>query len=365
METNIDLVDYKTLSIQKKLFNDLNIDDPFFESLKSDYDGFVDWFKKKGDAEAYVLLSDEEMIQAFLFLKIEDASENYEDIIPEFAPAKRLKVGTFKVSRGGQRLGERFLKIIFDNALYNNVEEIYVTVFDHRDEQKHLISVLIEWGFIEYGIKNNGEKVFVRKINQPINLDNPKMTYPLVDFNKDTYIVPIYPDFHTNLFPDSILKTESPKNFVESFPHRNSIEKVFISRSLIRNLKKGDLIFFYRTKDGRTPAYYNAVVTTLGMVLEVVDDIPSESEFVQLCKNRSVFNESELKEWWNRNPNHRPFIVKFLHIESLPKRPNRKELMKLNFVCLDEGPRGLVKMNKKEITDLIEISELDKRIIKK
>lgn len=93
------------------------------------------------------------MIQAFLFLKIEDASENYEDIIPEFAPAKRLKVGTFKVSRGGQRLGERFLKIIFDNALYNNVEEIYVTVFDHRDEQKHLISVLVEWGFIEYGIK--------------------------------------------------------------------------------------------------------------------------------------------------------------------------------------------------------------------
>jgi len=30
----------------------------------------------------------------------------------------------------GFRLGERFLKIIFDNALKQKVEEIYVTIFE-------------------------------------------------------------------------------------------------------------------------------------------------------------------------------------------------------------------------------------------
>ena len=39
---------------------------------------------------------------------------------------RRLKVGTFKVESTGFRLGERFVKIIFDNALQRNVDEIYV-----------------------------------------------------------------------------------------------------------------------------------------------------------------------------------------------------------------------------------------------
>lgn len=53
----------------------------------------------------------------------------------------------------GFRLGERFMKIIFDNALKNKVDEIYVTVFDKRDEQRRLIDLLEQWGFILWGKK--------------------------------------------------------------------------------------------------------------------------------------------------------------------------------------------------------------------
>src|SRR5690606_41146356 len=67
-----------------------------------------------------------------------------------FKPKKRLKVGTFKVISNGVRLGERFMKIIFDNALARKVDEIYVTIFEKRDEQQRLIALLEEWGFQKY-----------------------------------------------------------------------------------------------------------------------------------------------------------------------------------------------------------------------
>jgi hypothetical protein len=60
----------------------------------------------------------------FLYLKIEGAEENYSDITPVLPPRKRLKIGTLKVGLNGYRIGERFLKIVFDNALVNRVEEI-------------------------------------------------------------------------------------------------------------------------------------------------------------------------------------------------------------------------------------------------
>ena len=64
---------------------------------------------------------------AFLYLKREGFDENYSDISPTFNRAQRLKIGTFKVLSNGFKLGERFLKIVFDNALLYRVDEIYVT----------------------------------------------------------------------------------------------------------------------------------------------------------------------------------------------------------------------------------------------
>ena len=69
---------------------------------------------------------DEGDLLGFLYLKTEFEDENYADIIPPFDPKKRLKVGTFKVEASGFRLGERFIKIIFDNAIERKVDEIYV-----------------------------------------------------------------------------------------------------------------------------------------------------------------------------------------------------------------------------------------------
>ena len=98
---------------------------------------------RKYDEEAYITISSKNgLLLSFLYLKIEDKNEPYSDIEPPFSPKKRLKIGTFKVINNGFRLGERFMKIIFDHALINKVEEVYVTIFDKREEQIRLIEML-------------------------------------------------------------------------------------------------------------------------------------------------------------------------------------------------------------------------------
>jgi len=51
------------------------------------------------------------------------------DIIPSLRSLKRIKVGTFKIDARGTKMGERFVKKIFDHAIHENAQEIYVTIF--------------------------------------------------------------------------------------------------------------------------------------------------------------------------------------------------------------------------------------------
>lgn len=35
-------------------FKEVNLEDPFFDSLKADYKGFEEWFGRKSDNDAYI-----------------------------------------------------------------------------------------------------------------------------------------------------------------------------------------------------------------------------------------------------------------------------------------------------------------------
>jgi len=115
---NPTLAEYKTLSVKKEYFGNVDVADQFFDSFRNDYQEFDKWFNSKADETAYICRSDEDKIVAFLYVKVEREEENYSDIDPTFDKKKRLKVGTLKVISNGYKLGERFLKIIFDNALH-------------------------------------------------------------------------------------------------------------------------------------------------------------------------------------------------------------------------------------------------------
>lgn len=365
------LTDYKVLSVEKSYFGKIDLNDTFFDSFKEDYPEFENWFKKKSNEPVYISMADGKVC-AFLYLKIEEKDENYNDIEPIFSQKeKRLKIGTFKVALNGYRLGERFFKIVFDNAIKQKVNEIYVTIFDKRDEQKRLINLLEEWGFNKWGFKKStGELVYVRDFTPKFDINYPRKTYPFISHNANNkiFIVPIKPNYHTELLPDSILRTESPDNFKEDKPHRNAISKTYISRSLNRDIKKGDILLFYRTAEKDKSAYYSALITTIGLVEEKIDNIKNEIEFIQKARKRSIFSDEELKKWWNKNQNNRPFLINFLHIYSLtPKQRSkliRKKLLDINILTGEENElRGLKEISKENFETIIKEAEINESFI--
>lgn len=352
---NPQLIDYKVLSVRKCEFGKIDISDSFFDSFREDYQGFDKWFGKKADEVAYVCYHDGAIV-AFLYIKVEDEKEVYVDIDPVFKRARRLKIGTFKVISNGFRLGERFLKIVFDNALKCKVDEVYVTLFEKRPEQLRLIAMLEEWGFMYHGGKtteNGLEKVLVKSYNknQAVNVNSPKLTFPFVSDQSKCYIVSIYPEYHTELFPDSILRTESPLDFTESEPHRNALSKVYVSRSHFRDLKSGDLIVFYRTG-----GYYKGVATTYGIVESVINDIPDLDTFMKACKKRSVYSDQELIAQWQYSK-VKPFVVNFIYAYSFKKRPNLQWLHETGIIPdINNMPRGFSEITRDEFKAIAKYS---------
>ncbi|GHU49798.1 hypothetical protein FACS189459_2330 [Bacilli bacterium] len=110
------------LFIDKVKIGSLNFKDVFFNSLREAYNytekmEFDIWLTKKSNNFAYVYKDSLGKIQGFLYLKEEKSGTEKYDIVPSFNDCNRLKIGTFKVNSTGFRLGERFMKIIFDTAL--------------------------------------------------------------------------------------------------------------------------------------------------------------------------------------------------------------------------------------------------------
>lgn len=359
---NPELVSYKVLAVKKVDFNEVDIKDPFFDSFRQDYEEFEKWFKKKNEDPCYVCYSDKNLT-AFLFVKLENEDENYSEISPIFSKKRRLKIGTLKVSGNGYKIGERFLKTIFDNANNYKVDEIYVTIFNKRPEQEQLIDLLEEWGFVYHGIKtskNGEEKVYVRTYgkNLPVNLEKPKLTYPFFSRETGKYIIKIEPVYHTELFPDSINTREDKAKYTENEPHRNRISKVYISHSQDRHLKSGDIILVYRM-GVEAPKKYSSTITTICIVENVKNNFKSFDEFFDACNRRTMISKEDLKtQWWDKNPNNRPFVINFLYAHSLPTpKPTLNDLINLGIIKdIMNMPRGFINITTEQFNSLVKFA---------
>ena len=108
----ISSINYMDLQLQS--FSNINLADPFFDSLKEAYPEFSVWYNKKAAAgeKAYVFHNEAGQVTDFLYMKIE--TEDVTDVVPVLPAKRRLKVGTFKLLSRGTRRGERFMKKIMD-----------------------------------------------------------------------------------------------------------------------------------------------------------------------------------------------------------------------------------------------------------
>ena len=152
-------------NIEIKRFEELDLNDEFFASLKSDYPDFEKWFDSHPERKACVLFDSMNKIKGFLCLKEE--SRVVDDVRPKLYADKILKVATFKTEAHGTKLGERFMEIIMDKATKENFDVCYATIFPKHTK---LIELMKCFGFEECGEKgelSNPEKVYVNHL--PLN----------------------------------------------------------------------------------------------------------------------------------------------------------------------------------------------------
>lgn len=152
----------KDIFIIEKQLKDLDINDNIFNSLKTEYKDFTIWYNNHQDRKAYITFQNNN-ISSILILKIEDESENYKDFNKEFKPSKRLKICTLKVADKFKNIGTKYLELAYKEALKNNVDEIYITLYINHED---LINLLEKNNYIYYCNKSNNERVYVNKIKE-------------------------------------------------------------------------------------------------------------------------------------------------------------------------------------------------------
>lgn len=345
--------------MELRTFSRINLGDPFFDSLKAAYTEFTDWYNRKASegAQAYVQYDNSNNVIGFLYLKVETGALS--DINPSREAKRRLKVGTFKVNPHGTKFGERFIKKIMDKAIVEDVDEVYVTVFDEHDG---LITLLQRYGFINAATKttpNGTEQVLIkdmRTISEDIYID-----YPLLKTDgKRKFVLSIYPEFHTRLFPDSILNTES-YSLIGDVSETNSIHKVYICFMDLGGLEKGDILAIYRTSDVPGKAYYRSVITSICIVEDVKTkaDFKNVNEFIAYTKPHSVFSEKELTEWYNSRK--KIFVIKMTYNIALNKRVINKQLQE--DLELKPDYWGFFRLNDTQFNRLLELGEVYENII--
>ncbi|HJX13685.1 MAG TPA: GNAT family N-acetyltransferase [Dehalococcoidales bacterium] len=347
-------------TIEKKLFRDVPLNDHFFDSLKKDYKEFPDWYRSKAAEPAYVQYTDDKLT-GFMYLKIEEGE--VADVTPPLVSAKRIKIGTLKVEAHGTRLGERLIKKAFDHAVVSQAQEIYLTIFPHH---KPLIAMLEEFGFREENsikeTENGKEAVFVKSLDHSKITGDIRKDYPLIETGQSNfYLLAIRPQYHSQLFPDSLLNTES-YDLLSDISHTNSISKNYISAITdIERLRPKDILVIYRMKDDRGPAEYRSVATSICVVEELRSKktFKNDNEFLTYAKPYSVFSETELRRWWTRPE---LFVIKMLYNAALTKRVIRKTLA--DDIGLDrEAYWGFLPLSREQFLSIVNRGGVDGRLI--
>jgi L-amino acid N-acyltransferase YncA len=346
----------KTLRPTK--FRHVDLTDDFFDSLKAQYKEFSTWFARKADEPVYVIDDDDGSLRGFVYLKVETGAIT--DVTPPLPAKRRLKVGTLKVEAKGTKLGERIVKRIFDHALLEGVAEVYVTVFDTH---VGLINLFKRYGFAEVAKKatpNGEELVLVRRLDGSAN--HLLRDYPLIHVvDSDKWLLAIYPDYHTSLFPDSILRGESP-DLEQDVPHTNTIHKVYIAKMILTRMRPGDLVVIYRTTDIPGRARYRSVATSVCVVEETRarKDFANVDEFLDFARDHSVFSEDELRSRFESG--ERLYAVKLTYNIALPRRPIRQRL--LDDVGIGEFPRwDLRRITDEQFSAILDLGETNESYV--
>lgn len=349
--------------LREQFFREIDLNNNFFDSLKNDYKEFSQWFQKKvlQGEKAYLFYNEKSEIDGFLYLKIEN--DALVDINPAQPAKVRLKLGTLKINAHGTKLGERFLKKVFDHLLYNNLDEVYVTVFDHHIG---LIKLLERYGFTKEAIKatENGEEgVYFKKFDKSKPYGDLE-SYPLINnINTRKFLLAIHPQYHSRLLPDSLLSNETPENIIKDISHTNSIHKIYLcAMNEISRVKKGDIVCIYRTSPEQGRAKYLAVLTSICVIEEYrnINSFSNEDSFLKYSEPFSIFSQQELKQFYREKKY--PHVIRFSYNMALPKKIIRKDLIE-KVGLLENQYWGCFEIRDPQFDKICQLGQVNENII--
>jgi GNAT superfamily N-acetyltransferase len=242
-------------AVRRVKAHQLNLADPIFDSLRAAYDGFNVWFQEKAarTQRDALLIDGNGEHAAFCILKPEHAGEHG-------VAGPLLKLSTFKVAAGysGQKYGELLLKAIFEQAHLEQMNGIYVTVFDMHDQ---LLGLLEDFGFERLAARTALNELIMVKHLRPTTEahDEPLQHHirygppSLLLSGVQPFLIPIEPRWHRVLFPDAEPVKEEGL-FPESQglvnqPFGNALRKAYLCNSPTRLLGPGCPLLFYRSQD--------------------------------------------------------------------------------------------------------------------
>ena len=239
--------------ITEELLVNININDPFFDSFKTQYINFTHWFHylAKSGKKAWIYM-DNEAVAAFLLI---EEDEYISGASPEYERKKRLNISRLKICTQVMIITELFLKITIDEAIKKSINEIYFTCFP--GQQENIIPFLTEIGFEKLARKTNNEDIYIKKLCPPSRNMEPaeiqERYYPTFydGIKVKKYILPVPPLLHNKIFADSReFKPTLFESAGEKFIEGNTIKKlIFLKDKTALSLVKGDILLIYRTTD--------------------------------------------------------------------------------------------------------------------
>jgi rRNA-processing protein FCF1 len=345
----------------------LNINDPFFDSLKEEYRDFENWFAKisKSGRKCYVHYKDNK-IGALLIYKIED---EILDSNPILQKKRRLKLSTFKVSNVGNKIGELFIKLAVNYARINNLKELYLTHHVTNDVD-YLVELIERYGFQNKAVLNQtGEAVFVKILeisDESIGNLNPaeisKKFYPTFydgeSVNK--FVIPIQPKWHERLFTDYNRTRVGDKRkkgrqptlieFAGQFIiEGNTIKKSYICHAPSKKITAGDILLFYRSGDEKA-------ITSLGVVEKVCKGKHTPDEIAQIVGSRSVYLSPEIANLAQKST----LVILFTFHFHLPNQLKYIDLE--NWGVLKGPPQRLMEISHDKYLIVKEQGKIDERL---
>jgi hypothetical protein len=283
---NIEEVELHTLTPQ--------LGGAFFETIRNDYAGFNQWFQRiamEGRRAWVYRESGQDDVQAICIFTVQ-TNERITDE-GQMLDGLALKLCTFKVGEAvrGRKIGELFLRAAFLFATNHQCEHVFLHA--NEEQQIHLTSLIEDFGFRTVGTYMQ-DAVFVK--DHPVQppavqmapFDYVRRYYPhyLDDFGVQKFVVPILPQFHNILFPDWMAPGQAlPANH----PQRhvgNAIKLAYLSNSLSKLPRPGDLVLFYRSHD-------HQAITTLGVV-ERYEWMGQADEIARTVSRRTVYTDAQI-----------------------------------------------------------------------